>query len=71
LGTERVLYIGEIIFSSKVYFTKLLPKQEVNKPRYQYRAEDRFEYFEFYSEGPKGIIKKVVEYQETGNEKHL
>jgi hypothetical protein len=40
----------------------------VNKPRYQYRAEDRFEYFEFYSEGPKGIIKKVVEYQKTGNE---
>ena len=39
----------------------------MNKPRYQYRTENHFEYFEFYSEGPKGIIKKVVEYQETNN----
>lgn len=37
----------------------------MNKARYQYRTEEHFEYFEFYSEGPKGIIKKVVEYQKT------
>lgn len=40
----------------------------MHKPRYQYKAESHFEYFEFYSEGPKGIIKKVVEYQKTSNE---
>jgi hypothetical protein len=37
----------------------------LNKARYQYKTEEHFEYFEFYSEGPKGIIKKVVEYQQT------
>lgn len=40
----------------------------MKKTRYQYKAEDHFEYFEFYSEGPKGIIKKVVEYQKTRDE---
>ena len=40
----------------------------MKKPKYQYKAEDRFEFFEFYSEGPKGIIKKVVEYQKTSDE---
>jgi hypothetical protein len=40
----------------------------LNKVRYQYKAEDHFEYFEFYSEGPKGIIKKVVEYQKTSED---
>jgi hypothetical protein len=40
----------------------------LNKTRYQYKAEDHFEYFEFYSEGPKGVVKKVVEYQKTSDE---
>lgn len=37
----------------------------MKKDKYQYKSEDRFEYFEFYSEGPKGVIKKVVEFQLT------
>ncbi len=37
----------------------------MKKEKYHYKTEDRFEYFEFYSEGPKGIIKKVVEFQRT------
>jgi len=40
----------------------------LNKPRYQYKTENHFEYFEFYSEGAKGIVKKVIEYQKTSNE---
>ena len=40
----------------------------MNKPIYQYKTEDHFEYFEFYSEGPKRTIKKVVEYQKTSDE---
>jgi hypothetical protein len=39
----------------------------LNKPKYQYKSEEHFEYFEFYSEGPKGTIKKVVEYQKTSD----
>jgi hypothetical protein len=39
----------------------------LKKPRYQYKTEGQLEFFEFYSEGPKGIIKKVVEYQRTSN----
>ncbi len=33
--------------------------------KYLYKSEDKFEFFEFYSQGTKGIIKKVVEYQPT------
>lgn len=40
----------------------------MKKEKYPYRTEDRFEYFEFFSEGPKGVIKKVVEYQPTMQE---
>ncbi len=40
----------------------------MNKTRYQFKAEDHFEYFEFYSEGPNGVVKKVVEYQKTSDE---
>lgn len=40
----------------------------MKKSKYQYKAEEHFEFFEFYSEGPKGIIKKVVEYQKTSDE---
>ena len=37
----------------------------LKKEQYHYKTESSFEYFEFYSEGPKGVIKKVVEYQKT------
>lgn len=40
----------------------------MTKSKYQYKSEDHFEFFEFYSEGPKGVIKKVVEYQKTSDE---
>jgi hypothetical protein len=33
--------------------------------KYQYRSEELFLFYEFISEGPKGHIKKVVEYTET------
>ena len=33
--------------------------------KYLYKSEENFEFFEFYSEGPKGVIKKVVEFQPT------
>lgn len=35
----------------------------MKKERYHYKTEDRFEFFEFYSKGSKGVIKKVVELQ--------
>lgn len=34
----------------------------MKKEKYHYKTEGSFE---FYSEGPKGIIKKVVEFQPT------
>ena len=37
-------------------------------PKYQYRTEDRFLFYDFISEGQKGQIKKVVEYTRTSNE---
>ena len=37
-------------------------------PKYQYRSENLMNYYEFISEGPKGLIKKIVEYTETGTE---
>ena len=37
----------------------------MNYEKYLYKSEANFEFLEFYSEGPKGIIKKVVEYQLT------
>ena len=37
-------------------------------PKYQYRSEELFLFYEFISEGPKGLIKKVVEYTETSTE---
>lgn len=40
----------------------------MQKPKYHYKSEDSFELFEFYSEGPKGVIKKIVEYQKTSDE---
>ena len=40
----------------------------MNKPKYLYKTEDKFTIFEFVSEGPKGSIKKMVEYTETATE---
>lgn len=37
----------------------------MNKPKYLYKTEDKFIIYEFVSEGPKGSIKKMVEYTET------
>ncbi len=37
----------------------------MKKDKYQYKSESQLEYFEFYSEGPNGVIKKVVEFQLT------
>jgi hypothetical protein len=37
-------------------------------PKYQYRSEEEMNHYEFISEGPKGLIKKIVEYSETGRE---
>lgn len=42
--------------------------KQLKQPKYQYKTEGFFEFFEFYSEGPKGIFKKVVEYQQTSDE---
>ena len=36
--------------------------------KYPYKSENRFEFFEFYSVGPKGEIRKVVEFQPTSEE---
>ena len=38
----------------------------MKQPKYLYRSEEQFLYFEFVSEGPKGRVKKLVEYTETG-----
>lgn len=35
-------------------------------PKYNYRSENLFLFYEFLSEGPKGLVKKMVEYTETG-----
>lgn len=37
-------------------------------PKYQYRSETTMTHYEFTSEGPKGFIKKIVEFTETGTE---
>ena len=37
-------------------------------PKYDYSAEGLMLYYEFVSEGPKGKIKKIVEYSSTSEE---
>ena len=37
-------------------------------PKYTYSAEDQLMYYQFTSEGPKGNIKKIVEYSPTSFE---
>lgn len=34
-------------------------------PRYEYKTEDKLLLFEFTSEGPRGNVKKIVEYSRT------
>ena len=40
----------------------------MNKAQYLYKTEDKFTIYEFTSVGPKGSIKKMVEYTETATE---
>lgn len=37
-------------------------------PKYNYRSENSFHFYEFISEGPKGLVKKLVVYTETATE---
>lgn len=37
-------------------------------PKYNYRSESSLQVYEFISEGPKGLIKKLVIYTETTSE---
>ena len=38
----------------------------MNRPKYLYRSEEQFLYYEFVSEGLNGRVRKIVEYTETG-----
>lgn len=40
----------------------------MNKPKYLYKSEEFLKIYEFVSEGPKGKIKKMVQFTETGTE---
>lgn len=40
----------------------------MNNQKYLYKSEELLKIYEFKSEGPKGIIHKMVEYSETGTE---
>ena len=40
----------------------------MNNPKYLYKTEQKFTIYEFVSEGPKGRIRKMVEYTETATE---
>lgn len=40
----------------------------MNKPKYLYKSEESLMVYEFISEGTKGLIKKMVQYSETGTE---
>ena len=40
----------------------------MNDPKYLYKTEGKFTIYEFVSEGPKGRIRKMVEYTETATE---
>ncbi len=39
--------------------------ENMNKPKYLYRSEEFLKNYEFNSEGPKGTIKKMVQFTET------
>ncbi len=40
----------------------------MNKPKYLYKTEDKFNIYEFVSDGSKGRINKMIEYTETATE---
>ena len=40
----------------------------MNKPKYLYKSEPFLKVYEFVSEGPKGQIKKMVQYTDTRTE---
>ena len=40
----------------------------MKQPKYNYRSESTLQFYEFISEGPKGLIKKMVIYTETTTE---
>jgi hypothetical protein len=40
----------------------------MNKPKYLYKSEPFLKVYEFTSEGPKGSIKKLVQFTDTGTE---
>ena len=40
----------------------------MNHPKYNYRSESALQFYEFISEGPEGLIKKMVIYTETTTE---
>ncbi len=40
----------------------------MNNPKYLYKSEEFLKIYEFISEGPKGQVKKIVEYSETSTE---
>ncbi len=40
----------------------------MNNPKYQYKSENKYQHFEFISEGSKGLIRKMVEYTPTGQD---
>ena len=37
----------------------------MKQERYKYSAEKKLMYFEFFSIGPRGKIKKIIEFSET------
>ncbi|MEY2830093.1 MAG: hypothetical protein RIQ33_1951 [Bacteroidota bacterium] len=39
----------------------------MNKPKYFYKSEEQLLVFEFISEGPKGLVKKLITYTFTGS----
>jgi hypothetical protein len=38
----------------------------VNRPKYLYKSEEEFRVYSFYSEGIKGLVKKMVVFSYTG-----
>jgi hypothetical protein len=40
----------------------------MNHPKYLYKSEKQLRVYQFVSEGPKGNIKKMVQYTDTGTE---
>ena len=67
-GCWSSLRVCRIFQTIKIIYFKFGKIFALNKEKYTYKSESKFEFFEFYSEGPKGIIKKVVEFQPTSDD---